>query len=167
MGPILSCEHRPRRLSSTEDPVQLWAIDFDAEESYVFDRSEEDWPINMEVSDNLWRQRVKFELLEELLTDKDIDEARESVRKRYERLAKNLDEFAEPEIQEIFLSTLARMYDPHSTYFSADTLEDFSISMRLSLVGIGALLSQEDGYCVVTGIDTRRARLPQQADQAQ
>jgi carboxyl-terminal processing protease len=133
----------------SENPVDFVTFNFDEDESYVFDRSEEDWPANMEESDHLWRQRIKFELLEELLTDKDIEEARESVKKRYERLAKNLDEFAEPEIQEIFLSTLARMYDPHSTYFSADTLEDFSISMRLSLVGIGALLSQEDGYCVV------------------
>lgn len=136
-------------VEANPDPVQLWAIDFDEEESYVFDRSEEPWPANMEESDNLWRQRIKFELLEELLTEKDIDEARENIQKRYTRLAKSLDEFAEPEIQEAFLSTLARMYDPHSTYFSADTLEDFSISMRLSLVGIGALLSQEDGYCVV------------------
>ena len=78
-----------------------------------------------------------------------LDEARENVRKRWERFSNNLDEVGELEIQELFLSTLARMYDPHSVYFSADTLEDFSISMRLSLVGIGALLSQEDGYCVV------------------
>jgi len=132
-----------------ENPDPLWRIDFDTDEAYAFDRSEADWPANMQASDEFWRHRIKYELLEELLADKDIDESRESVLKRYERLAKNLDEIAEPEIQELFLSTLAQMYDPHSTYFSADTLEDFSISMRLSLVGIGALLSHEDGFCVV------------------
>ena len=124
-------------------------FDFDAEETYVFDRDEVDWPGTVEESDDLWRRRLKYELLQDLLNDKPIDEARVNVRKRYERLARNLNEIGELEIQELFLSTLARMYDPHSVFFSADTLEDFSISMRLSLVGIGALLAQEDGYCVV------------------
>lgn len=124
-------------------------FDFEAEETYVFDRDEVDWPQTKEESDDLWRRRLKFELLQDLLNDKPMDEACDNVRKRYERLAKNLDEIGELEIQELFLSTLARMYDPHSTFFSADTLEDFSISMRLSLVGIGALLAQEDDYCVV------------------
>jgi len=124
-------------------------FDFDAEETYVWDRDEFDWPQTAEESDDLWRRRLKYELLQDLLNDKPIDEARKNVRKRWERFSNNLDEVGELEIQELFLSTLARMYDPHSVYFSADTLEDFSISMRLSLVGIGALLSQEDGYCVV------------------
>ncbi|MEZ5276314.1 MAG: carboxy terminal-processing peptidase [Opitutaceae bacterium] len=125
------------------------AFDFDTAEEYIFDRSEAEWPLTSEQSDDLWRRRIKFELLEDLLNEKTIEESRDTVRKRYERLAKNLDEIGESEIQELFLSTLARMYDPHSTFFSADTLEDFSISMRLSLVGIGALLANEDGYCVI------------------
>lgn len=124
-------------------------FEFDIEETYVFDRDEVAWPGTVEESNDLWRRRLKYELLQDLLNDKPIDEARENVRKRYERLANNLNEVGELEIQELFLSTLARMYDPHSVFFSADTLEDFSISMRLSLVGIGALLAQEDGYCVV------------------
>jgi carboxyl-terminal processing protease len=42
------------------------------------------------------------------------------------------------------------MYDPHSSYLSADTLQDFSIQMKLSLIGIGAVLSiEDDGNCVV------------------
>ena len=124
-------------------------FDFDVDEDYVFDRSEVDWPTDGSQADDLWRRRIKFELIENLLNDKPVEESREIVHQRYERLAKNLDEIGESEIQELFLSTLARMYDPHSTFFSADTLEDFSISMRLSLVGIGALLAHEDGYCVI------------------
>ena len=37
-------------------------------------------------------------------------------------------------------------YDPHSEYMSASEMDNFSINMRLSLVGIGAMLRSEDGY---------------------
>ncbi|MGH8021497.1 MAG: carboxy terminal-processing peptidase [Opitutaceae bacterium] len=176
-------------------------FDFTVEDSYAFERDELPWPSSVEEADALWRKRLKFELIPELLTDdttaetnadetktddaKTVDtpdikttdtdtpeaapapeagevakteppsmderiaKAKETISKRYERLRKNFAELEAPEVQEVFLSTLTRMYDPHSTFFSAETLEDFSISMRLSLVGIGALLSSEDGTCVI------------------
>jgi carboxyl-terminal processing protease len=124
-------------------------FDFSAEDSYVIDRAEANWPGSIEEADELWRRRLKFELIPDLLNEKTIEEARETVAKRYERMLKGLSEITPGEIQETFLTTLTHMYDPHSTYLSAETLEDFSIQMRLSLVGIGALLSSEDGYCVI------------------
>ncbi len=157
-------------------------FDFTVEDAYVFDRDELPWPSTIEEADTLWGQRLKFELIPEILAgddttgtkagdtpaeakadapsdtsdeatglarDEKIAKAKETISKRYERLRKNLSELEAPEVQEVFLSTLTRMYDPHSTFFSAETLEDFSISMRLSLVGIGALLSSEDGKCVI------------------
>jgi len=77
------------------------------------------------------------------------DEARESVRKRYEQMRRTLDSIDAGEVQEVFLTSLANMYDPHSTFFSTDSLEEFRITMQNSLVGIGAVLSEEEGYCVV------------------
>jgi carboxyl-terminal processing protease len=74
------------------------------------------------------------------------------VRKRYERMLKNLGEIEGIDLAEIYLSTIAKLYDPHSTYFSATTFEDFGIQMRLKLVGIGALLGLEDDICVVKEI---------------
>ena len=56
------------------------------------------------------------------------------------------------ELAETFLTSIAGLYDPHSTYFSADTYEDFGITMKLELVGIGAMLSLEDDICVVKEI---------------
>lgn len=133
-----------------------WALDelqkdwsFDEDESYSWDRSESPWPSTNEEADGLWRQRLKYELLQEILNDEEIDEARESVTKRYERMKRNIKEFGAAEVQETFLTKLTQMFDPHSTFFSSDSFEDFNIAMRLSLVGIGALLSEEDGYCVI------------------
>ncbi|HZP60562.1 MAG TPA: carboxy terminal-processing peptidase, partial [Opitutaceae bacterium] len=83
---------------------------------------------------------------------KAIADAKEAVRKRYERMLKNLDELDGGDLTEMFLTSIAALYDPHSTYFSPENYEDFNIKMRLSLVGIGALLSLEDDYCVVQEI---------------
>lgn len=155
---------------------------FDADETYLTDRSEADWPTTQEEADALWERRLKYELLNEALGSsdnattealKEIDletyneneedtstedepafeerlaEAIETIRQRYERLETTLEQFETQEVQETFLSSLAHMYDPHSTFFSADSLEDFTISMQNSLVGIGAVLSMEDGYCTI------------------
>ncbi|MBX3749373.1 MAG: carboxy terminal-processing peptidase [Opitutaceae bacterium] len=127
-------------------------FDFGTNETYRADRSKSDWPANPEAADELWRQRLKFELIAELLNKKTEDEAKQVVRKRYERMLKNLAEIEGSDLAELFLSTIARLYDPHSTYFSAETYEDFGIQMKLELVGIGALLGLEEDYCVVKEI---------------
>ena len=74
------------------------------------------------------------------------------MKKRYERMLKNLGEIEGNDLAELYLTTIAKLYDPHSTYFSAATYEDFGIQMRLKLVGIGALLGVEDDICVVKEI---------------
>jgi len=91
-------------------------------------------------------------VLGELLNDKSLDQAREVVRKRYERLLKNVGETEGTELAETFLTTIAGLYDPHSTYFSADTYEDFGIQMKLKLVGIGAMLGLDEDICTVKEI---------------
>jgi carboxyl-terminal processing protease len=55
-------------------------------------------------------------------------------------------------VQELFLNGVARLYDPHSSFLSADTLEDFQMMMTNSLVGIGAVLQDDDGYCKILEI---------------
>jgi len=122
---------------------------FDGEEEYMYDRSESPWPANIEEANGLWVKRLKQEMLQELLNEKTVEEAKERITKRYERQLRSIKEFGSGDVQEAFLTSLTHIFDPHSTFFSSDTFEDFSIHMRLSLVGIGALLSEEDGYCVI------------------
>ena len=128
-------------------------FDFTGHNSYRTDRSElETWPADAEDADAVWERRLTFEVLGEILNDKTEEEARERVRKRYERMLKNLADIEMHEISEQFLTQIAQLYDPHSTYFSADTYEDFAIQMRLQLVGIGALLGMEEDECVIREI---------------
>jgi len=125
-------------------------FDFAAKDSYTPDRSKSPFPASEAETDDLWRRRIKYEILQDLLAKKSTEEAKATVRKRYERMLKNLNDMESSDVQEMFLSSLTRMYDPHSAYFSSDTLQDFSIQMKLSLVGIGAVLSiEDDGNCVV------------------
>ncbi|MEM0965255.1 MAG: carboxy terminal-processing peptidase [Verrucomicrobiota bacterium] len=154
--------------------------DFEFNEGLVYktDRSEESWPASNEEVDELWRTRIQYELLNELIplmapnSDDSLDledgvseadvetgeplpfeealaEAKEIVAQRYLRLEREMNRFEAAEVQEIFLTTLARTYDPHSLYLSADSLEDLSIAIENSLVGIGAVLTDVDGYCTV------------------
>ncbi len=123
-------------------------------DTFTLDRAKAPWPANAEEADDLWRRRLKFELIQQLLSDKTIEEAKTTVRKRYERMLKNLADIEGLDLAEMFLTNVAKLYDPHSTYFSADTFEDFSIQMRLQLVGIGALLGLEEDHCVVKEIIT-------------
>ncbi len=80
---------------------------------------------------------------------KTLAEAKAAVAKRYERLPKNVADLDASDLAEVYLTSVAQLYDPHSTYFSATSYDDFGIQMRLQLVGIGALLSLEDDFCVV------------------
>ena len=151
-------EERTRtRITWIFDELQK-PFDLSTTETYAYDRAKAEWPATPEAADELWRRRLKFELVSELLGKKALedpaalDAAKTKVRKRYERMLKNVAEIESLDLAEMFLSTLARLYDPHSTYFSSDTYEDFNIQMRLQLVGIGAMLSLEDDVCVVKEI---------------
>src|SRR5258708_5606113 len=87
-----------------------------------------------------------------MMNKKTLDEAKQVVRKRYERMLKSLTEIEGGDVAELFLSNVARLYDPHSTYFSATSYEDFGIQMKLELIGIGAVLGVEEDYCTVKEI---------------
>jgi len=126
--------------------------DFTTNETYRPDRSKSEWPSSIAAADDLWRRRLKYELLGEMLNKKTADEAKTVVRKRYERMLKNLGDIEGNDLAELYLSTVAHLFDPHSTYFSAQTYEDFAIQMKLQLVGIGALLGLEEDTCVVKEI---------------
>jgi carboxyl-terminal processing protease len=127
-------------------------FDLTTNDTYRADRSKSEWPSDMAASDDLWRKRLKYEVVSELLNKKTPEEAKTNVRKRYERMLKNISDLEGSELAELYLTTIAKLYDPHSTYFSAATYEDFAIQMKLQLVGIGALLGLEEDTCVVKEI---------------
>ncbi len=73
----------------------------------------------------------------------------EEIQKRYTNIERNLKELSGDDVFEIYITALARVYDPHSDYMGRSQFENFNISMKLSLFGIGALLESKDGYCTI------------------
>ncbi len=100
-----------------------------------------------------WRKRIKYELLDlELEKDLKGKEAQDKIAKRYEYLAKRMRKTDNQELLEMYLTALTTAYDPHTTYMSANSLENFEIQMRLKLEGIGAALEAPEGETVVKKI---------------
>jgi carboxyl-terminal processing protease len=101
-----------------------------------------------------WRKRIKFDLLLHRMGQKPLPdaEAKQKVRERYETIFKRYKQLDNYDLMELYLSDLTNSVDPHSTYMSPSTLDDFDISMRLQLEGIGALLRQENGQTIISEI---------------
>lgn len=126
--------------------------DFSVEEEMTTDADELPWAQTAEERNERWRKRVKYELLDLKLEDNELADAREQLHRRYRTISSNLRLTDDHEVVEMYLTALARCFDPHSSYMSPQTLEDFQINMRLSLEGIGAQLRYEDGYTVVAEV---------------
>lgn len=118
-------------------------------DTFQLDRSEAPWPADSKEADRLWDARLRAEIIELMLGDENLETAIQTVRNRYDRVLRSVREIEAYEIQEMFLTSLMQVFDPHSSFLSAETLADFSINMRLSLTGIGALLGIEDDTCVI------------------
>lgn len=122
---------------------------FTSNRTIELNRQKSPWPKDAVEADQLWRDRVEGEYLQEKLSEHPIDPPAKVLARRYDQLLRNLHEQTREDILKTFLTTLALTYDPHSEYLSKSDLENFSINMRLSLVGIGAVLHSEDGYAKI------------------
>ncbi len=126
--------------------------DFAVDEEMVRDPEAATFPKTPEEAMERWRQRVKFDLLKEITDDVAMDEAVTKLRKRYDSIRKSWQQTDNDELLERYLSAMTTGFDPHSSYMAPSTLENFNITMRLELDGIGASLRSLDGYTVVQNI---------------
>jgi carboxyl-terminal processing protease len=112
------------------------------------------WAESQQEMDHIWKERTAGELRRNLSRNPDggIDAAREKIRKKYSMIEREISGKADAEIQEFFLSSACRAYDPHSDYLGPKSVEEFDISMGLKLCGIGAVLTSEDGVAKVESL---------------
>ncbi|MDE1975631.1 MAG: carboxy terminal-processing peptidase [Elusimicrobia bacterium] len=127
-------------------------FDFKKNESVILDREKLPWPSDERDAKDLWRKRLKNDVLEEMLDKVKPEDQIKDVVQRYERLLTYYKEFASSDVLQAYLTALAGTYDPHSDYMAASTEANFDISMRLSLVGIGAVLSSDGGYAKIVSL---------------
>lgn len=176
-------ERLAQRVAYAGTLLQQEKFAFDTDERIVTNRKDAPYPRDLTEAHTLWRQRLRFEYLEEKLAKiaakkkaartaattktnepaakpasaaketKPKTAAEEIVETLNQRYARNLRFFREwdaDEVLELYLTSLAHVYDPHSDYFNPRQAENFAIGMNLSLFGIGAELRSEDGYCTIS-----------------
>jgi carboxyl-terminal processing protease len=126
--------------------------DWTLNEYFEFDREKAPWATSSAELDEFWRKRVKNDALSLLLTGKNWDEASKLLRKRYETSLKRVDQVSADDVFESLMNSYARAYDPHSSYFSPRSSEEYRIQMSLNYDGIGASLQLVDDYVTIMTI---------------
>jgi len=100
----------------------------------------------------LWKKITKNDMLTSELADKADDNSIEKIKKRYTNRIRRINQRKDEDIFSLAMSSLTSQFDPHSTYFSPRSAEDFELNMSLKLEGIGALLSTEDDYATIVSL---------------
>jgi carboxyl-terminal processing protease len=124
-------------------------FDFSVEENLDLLRDDKPWPQTNVQADDLWRKRVKNDWLRLKLAGQKDAAIRETLDKRYKNLLDRVYTYKSDDVFQSFMAAYTTSVDPHTDYFGASASADFDISMKLSLVGIGAVLQERDGYTTV------------------
>ena len=120
------------------------SLDFKAKESLEIDRKEAPWLKSEAELNDLWRKRIKDEVLRLKIAGKEPAKIQELLTKRYKNQLARLDQTRSEDIFQAYINTFAMSYDPHTNYLSPDNAENFDINMSLSLEGIGAVLQSDN-----------------------
>jgi carboxyl-terminal processing protease len=124
-------------------------FDFNKKESYQYSRKDAPWPKSREELNDLWHKRVKNDWLRLKLAGKDKKSIVATLDKRYANTLDSLSKVNSEDIFQSFMNAYTMAIDPHTNYFGVRASEEFDISMKLSLVGIGAELNDKDEYTTI------------------
>jgi len=137
------------RIAKVKQWIEKDHFDFKSSRTVAINRQKLPWPKDSTEADRIWHDRIENEFLQERLSKQSDGDPKKVLNRRYGQVLKNLEEQTDADAVNTFISVIAQTYDPHSDYLTKDDLEDFSISMKLSLVGIGAVLQSDEGYAKI------------------
>ncbi len=127
-------------------------FDFHGNGTVETSRERSPWPKDDAEADAVWHARIEGELLDEKLSGHTLAAGEAVLERNCGETLRDLHEETRKEMTAAFLSSLARSYDPHSEYLTKEDLDDLDSDMRLSMVGIGAVLTAEDGFVKVVDL---------------
>ncbi len=159
-------------VSSLYTEILSQPLDYDTEESIVIDPEQRTFVKNNAELTDFWRKFLKYQVVDEIVVSEDNQkkefetndtltlktfdeiekEARERIRKRYETRFKRLEKITKDDRFSSYANCITSAYDPHTNYFPPKEKEDFDIRISGKLEGIGATLSEKDGYIRVVSI---------------
>lgn len=119
-------------------------FNFDQNDNYYYARDKAPWPQTEAAMQDLWRQRVKNDWLRLKLAGKEEKAIRSTLEKRYDYTLTRMQKLKSEDVFQLFMNAYATAIEPHTNYLGPKASEDFEIAMKLSLVGIGAVLQERD-----------------------
>ncbi len=134
-------------LSQLEKP-----FNFELEEKFIWDRSEQPWAMNQKELNETWRKKVKNDYLNLKLAGKDDEKIKETLHKRYQYIRDRSDDIKSEDIFQFFMNAYVSLVEPHTGYMAPRSSENFDINMSLSLEGIGAVLGVDGEYTTINSI---------------
>ena len=127
-------------------------FDFSSQETWAYDRKDASWAADAAALNDLWRKSVKNDALRLKLAGRAPEEISKTLDKRYAQVIERSSELRGDDAFEFFMNAYTLSIDPHSSYMSPKSHENFMMQMRLSLQGIGAVLQRQDEYVVIRTI---------------
>jgi carboxyl-terminal processing protease len=127
-------------------------FDFNQNDTYVYDRSELPWAKTNAELDDLWKKRVKYELVNLKIAGTDEAKNIETLTKRYANLKSQAAKFNNQDVFQILMDSFTEAVDPHTNYFNPRNAENFNQEMSRSLEGIGAVLQSENEVTKIASI---------------
>ena len=128
------------------------SFDFDKEEFMDIYYEDNEWAKTSEDLNELWRLQTKNELLVAMIADELSDQPKKDLIKRYTNKIRRIQQQREEDIFSLAMNILTNQFDPHSSYLSPRSAEDFDMNMSLKLEGIGALLGVKDDYTEIVSL---------------
>lgn len=145
---------------------------FEKEEYIQMNSDSINWAKDKKELKKRWSQTLKYETLIRTYSDMESqrkameksdtikeksfaeieEKARESVGKRYKNWFDVISQWEHNDIYAFYINAILSDYDPHTEFFPPKDKEDFDIRFSGQLQGIGATLSQKDGYITVVDI---------------
>ena len=127
-------------------------FDFTADEYLDIFEDDNEWQEDISGIEEIWRLETKNDLLVAKLSDSSSDKPKEDISKRYKNRLRRIAQQKEEDIFSLAMNILTNQFDPHSSYLSPRSAEDFDMNMSLKLSGIGALLGIDDDYTKVISL---------------
>ncbi len=127
-------------------------FDFEVDEELQLSRNLLPWSQNQEDLDEVWRKRVKSDWLSLKLAGKTRQDIATTLDKRYALAIKRLGQTQSADAFQIFMNAYTMAIEPHTNYLGPRAAAEFDISMSLSLVGIGAAVSNVGDYATIMAL---------------
>lgn len=140
-------------------------IDLNKSAEYLYDRSQATWAQSKEQLSITWDNLISHEIINEILNSIDsnvsvlntssdnfntiLTDAKKLLKDRYNRWKKNINDFEPEDVQELYLTSFTQVFDPHTTFMNLKEKQKFDQAMNNEFVGIGAVLTDVDGYCTI------------------